>query len=399
MRIGMLADSYKPYISGVTNVIDLSKRFLESKGHDVYVFAFGDENYEDDEENIIRSPGIPIVESGYYVNIRYNRRARNILRSMDIVHVHHPFLSGRLALWYCKPRGIPIVFTNHTRYDLYAKAYIPLLPDTVGETFLKTYFPGFCDSVDRVVAPSLGLKRVLQKVGVKAEIEVVPNGVDISPFRGEIEPIDLNAYGLHRNQVVLTYVGRLGPEKNLPFLLRAFNGAAQAYDNICLLIVGDGPERNNLEDLVYHMSIDDRVHFTGFVDYKKIPNYLAASDIFVTASVTEVHPLSVIEAMGAGLPVLGIEAPGVGDTVNDGKDGFIIPEEDLAAFTAKMVRMGTDTNLRQKMSKEARNTSEYYDFTHTTQLLYELYERVIEETSSRRRSLHARWIRFWDQLR
>jgi glycosyltransferase involved in cell wall biosynthesis len=106
-----------------------------------------------------------------------------------------------------------------------------------------------------------------------------------------------------------------------------------------------------------------------------------------------------IEAMGAGLPVLGIESPGVGDTVNDGKDGLIIPEQDLAAFTAKMVRLGTDTNLRQMMSREARKTSESFDFRHTTKLMYELYERVIEETSVRRRSLHARWIRFWDQLR
>ena len=399
MRIGMLADAYKPYISGVTNVIDLSKRYLESKGHEVFVFTFGDESYEDDEENIIRSPGLPLVESGFYINIRYNRRTRNILRTMDIVHVHHPFLSGRLALWYCKPRGIPIIFTNHTRYDLYAKAYIPLLPDGVGETFLKTYFPGFCDSVDQVVAPSMGLKKVLQRVGVKADIEVVPNGVDISPFRGKIEPIEISEFGFPHDHVILTYIGRLGPEKNLPFLLRAFNGAAQAYENISLLIVGDGPERDNLIDLVRHMSIADRVHFTGFVDYKKIPNFLAASDIFVTASVTEVHPLSVIEAMGAGLPVLGIESPGVADTVNDGDDGFIVPEEDLAAFTAKMVRLATDADIRNQMSDAARKTSELYDFKRTTQIMYELYERVIKNTSGRRRNIRARWIRFWDQWR
>ena len=80
MRIGMLTDAYKPYISGVTNVIDLSKRYFETQGHDVFVFTFGDANYEDNEKNIIRSPGIPLVESGFYLNIRYNRKTRNILR-------------------------------------------------------------------------------------------------------------------------------------------------------------------------------------------------------------------------------------------------------------------------------------------------------------------------------
>jgi len=135
------------------------------------------------------------------------------------------------------------------------------------------------------------------------------------------------------------------------------------------------------------------------VDYKKIPNYLAASDIFVTASVSEVHPLSVIEAMGAGLPVLGIDSPGVADTVNDGDDGFIVDEEDLAAYTAKMVRLATDSELRHQMSDAALKTSELYDFERTTQLMYELYERVIENTSDRRRSVRTRWIRFWDQWR
>ncbi|MFN2127857.1 MAG: glycosyltransferase [Anaerolineales bacterium] len=399
MRIGMLADTYKPYISGVTNVIDLSKRYLESQGHEVFVFTFGDPSYKDDEENIVRSPGLQLIESGFYFNVRYNQKTRNILRTMDIVHVHHPFFSGRLALWYCKPRGIPIVFTNHTRYDLYAKAYMPLLPAGVGETFLKTYFPGFCDSVDKVVAPSQGLKKVLQRVGVKAEIEVVPNGVDISPFRGKIEAFRAGEFGFPEGSVILTYVGRLGPEKNLPFLLRAFNGAAQAYENIYLLIVGDGPERENLEDIVRHMGIARRVHFSGFVNYEKIPNYLATSDIFVTASVTEVHPLSVIEAMGAGLPILGIESPGVADTVNNGKDGFIVPEEDLAAYTAKMVRLATDTDLRKQMGESAGITSELYDYHRTTQQIFELYERAILGTSGRRRSIRARWIRFWDQWR
>ena len=77
----------------------------------------------------------------------------------------------------------------------------------------------------------------------------------------------------------------------------------------------------------------------------------------------------------------------------------ISEEIDLAAFTAKMVRMATDSDLRKRMSIAARNTSELYDYRRTNQLLYELYERVINDTSRRRRSIRARWIRFWDQWR
>ncbi|HBY06242.1 MAG TPA: hypothetical protein DEH22_00015 [Chloroflexi bacterium] len=397
MRIGMLADTYKPYISGVTNVIDLTKRYLESIGHQVFVFTFGDEEYQDDEPNVIRSPGLPLVDSGYYFNVRYGQRARNLLRTMDIVHVHHPFLSGRLATWYCKPRGIPIVFTNHTRYDLYAQAYFPVLPDGIGDAFMKAFIPGFCASMDMVVAPSMGLKKVLERAGVTNHIEVIPNGVNLSAFRGVVHPIPKAELGFTDEDVVLAFSGRLAPEKNLPFLLRAFNGACQAFENLGLLIIGDGPERGNLEDRVRHMGIEDRVKFTGRIDYKDMPNYLVSADAFVTASVTEVHPLSVIEAMGAGLPVLGIESPGVGDTVNDGEDGFIVPEEDLATFTAKMVRLATDTELRQTMSQKARQTSELYAYERTAQLMLDLYQKVAAAHSGRRRTLRARWIRFWDQ--
>ena len=398
MRIGMLADAYKPYVSGVTNVIDLTKQYLESAGHDVYVFTFGDEDYQDDEPNIIRSPGLPLKVSGFYFNVRYSHRARQLLYSMDIVHVHHPFLSGRLATWHCKPRGIPIVFTNHTRYDLYAQAYLPILPDGAGDVFMKTFIPGFCNSINRVIAPSEGVKKVLERVGVVNQIDVVPNGVDLSRFQVSIDPIPRQELGFDKTDIVLIYTGRMAPEKNLPFLLRAFNGAAQAYPNIRLLMVGSGPELENMKEWAQHIGIADRVHFTGQVAYNQIPRYLVTSDIFVTASVTEVHPLTVIEAMASGLPVLGIESPGVGDTITDDENGYLIPNEDLAAFTAKMVRLITDGVLRQKMGAQARQTAQRYSYERTSQHMLEIYEQVIAEHAVHR-GLRARWIRFWDRWR
>ncbi len=103
--------------------------------------------------------------------------------------------------------------------------------------------------------------------------------------------------------------------------------------------------------------------------------------------------------MGAGLPVLGIESPGVADTVNDGEDGYIVPEEDLAAFTAKMVRLVTETDKRKQMSAQARKTSELYDYRRTNKHMLDLYQRVVQTTTGRRRNIRARWIRLWDQLR
>ena len=114
MKIAMLVDRYKPYVSGITNYISLNKASLEKAGHEVYVFTFGDDDYQDTETRIIRSAGIPLVDTGYYISLAYEREARQLLYSMDIAHAHHPFLSGSLAMRYCRRRGIPIVFTNHT---------------------------------------------------------------------------------------------------------------------------------------------------------------------------------------------------------------------------------------------------------------------------------------------
>lgn len=390
MRIGMMADIYKPHVSGITTHIALNKAVMAASGHEVYVFTFGEGEGQEEEENVIRSPGLPLVDTGFYINIRYSLPAQRLLRTMDVVHVHHPFLSGRLALRYCLPRNIPIVFTNHTRYDLYAQAYLPVLPEGLSETFLRAYLPAFSSACDLIIAPSQGMREVLARFGVVSSVEVVPNGVDISYFLTPVEPFSRAELGFNDQDLLLIYTGRLGPEKNLPLLLRAFAGAFKAYENLALLIVGAGPERDNLEDRVRHMGIADRVRFTGMVPYPQLPRYLAVADAFATASVTEVHPYTVIEAMAAGLPVLGINSPGVGDTVEDGVTGLLASENDLAEFTAKMVRLVIDGECRAEMGRQARGAARKYDIERTSQLLLDHYQRLIEAADQKKNGLRQK---------
>ena len=401
MRIGMMVDLYKPHVSGVTVHVDLNKKFMEAAGHEVFIFTFGDKDHEDDEAGIIRSGGLPLevpaLELGIQINISYNRRARSLLKTMDVVHLHHPFISGTMALRYCRPRGIPIVFTNHTRYDLQAQAYLPLLPDTLGEAFLKSYLPPFCRACDLVITPSEGMRQVLHGFGISSHVEVVPNGVDLEPIRNVKDPIQRSEFGVGPEEVLLVYSGRLGSEKNLPLLLRSFAGVAGAYGNVHLVLVGDGPERDNLEDRVKHMGLTEQVHFTGMVPYEDIPRYLAAADAFVTASVSEVHPLTVIEAMAAGLPVLGIESPGVTDTVEDGVTGYLA-KDDLAAFTAKLVRLVTDHEARKRMSEEARKQSAQYAIRRTSKILLDHYETLVDKANRRAPTLRNRIYKLFDRL-
>ena len=397
MRIGMMVDVYKPRVSGVTNYVALNKRFLEQAGHEVFVFTFGDLEYEDDETNVIRSPGLPLVDTGYYLNFSYSRRAKALLQSMDLVHVQHPFLSGRLALRYCRPLRIPIVFTNHTRYDLYAQAYMPMLPEEISDTFLQNYMPHFCAAVDLVISPSAGMTKILRGLGVDSPVETLPNGVELERFRETCRDCR-GDFGFTPEDILLVYSGRIGPEKNIEFLLRAFAGVAEAIDNVHLLIIGGGPEEADFRQLASLYSAADRIHFTGMVDYSQLPQYLSMCDIFVTASVTEVHPLSVIEAMASGLPVVGIRSVGVGDTVEDGVTGFLSSQSE-PAYAAKLTRLCLDRALMRKMSAASRKASEKYAIERTTQTLLSHYEQLVSASVPRKRGLGYRMRSLMEKLR
>jgi len=393
MRIGMMADAYKPYVSGITNYIDLNKRALEDAGHEVYVFTFGDIDYQDDEPRVVRSPGLPLADTGFYLSLRYRTAARKLLQTMDVVHVHHPFLSGRLALHYCRRKQMPVIFTNHTRYDLYAQARLPLMPVEVSQSMLQAYMPDFCNAVDLVISPSHGMEKVLRQYGVEGHIEVVPNGVDLHRFQ-VAHPLARAEFGFTEADILLVYAGRVAPEKNLEFLFQAFAGVARAIPNVYLLIIGGGQkeheEATNL--LPGKLGIRDRIRFAGMIPYDQLPSYLAMCDVFVTASVTEVHPLSVIEAMATGLPIMGIDSPGVGDSVADGESG-LLSTNDIASYTAKLTYLCLNRDLQKRFGAAARQASAQYSIERTTKIMLSHYSRLTQNTKPIKQRLDER-LRF-----
>jgi glycosyltransferase involved in cell wall biosynthesis len=298
---------------------------------------------------------------------------------MDLVHVHHPFLSGSLALRYARARGIPVVYTNHTRFDLYAQHYMPaFVPDAVGMAFLKTYLPSFCKKCDLVISPSAGIEVVMRDLGVEAPIKVIPNGVEIEPFSNPAKRLTRAEVGLPDDAVVLMYLGRLSPEKGLTTLLRAFLGVAGAVPGVVLALVGDGPDAEALREQAAQAGLGERVKFLGKVDYADVPAYYKLADAFVTASETEVHPLSLIEAMAAGLPALGIISPGVADTVVDGVNG-LLSTPDVAAFTAKLMLLVTNTEARRQMAARAAEDAKQYDIQRTAAVVLEQYEALVAQ--------------------
>jgi len=386
----MMVDTYKPYVSGVTNYVDLNKCALERAGHEVYVFTFGDVEYQDDEPRVIRSPGLPLADTGFYLSPRYKTKHKKLLQTMDVVHVHHPFLSGRLALNYCRSARIPVVFTNHSRYDLLAQAYLPIMPDEVSHSLLQAYLPNFCEAVDLVISPSAGMEKILRELDVKSHIEIIPNGVDLSKFQ-QAKPFQRSNFGFTDQDILLVYAGRLAPEKNINFLLESFAGIAQTIPNVYLLIVGGGKKQfeEELQNYIAELGVANRIRIIGMIPYEDIPSYLSMCDIFVTTSMAESFGMSTVEAMSAGLPIMGVHSTGTSDIVEEEKTGFLSTEH-IAAFTAKLTYLCLHPSLRREMGLAAREASKQYDIERTTKILLGHYTRLTQSTKPLKRSLDER---------
>ena len=356
----MFADMYKPHLSGVTNYIDLYKRRFEELGHEVWVFTFGNTEYEDSEPNVVRSPAVPWGDTGWQMGLILSSEAKRVIPTLDIAHVHHPFVSGRVALEYCRDAGVPIVFTNHPRYDLYSDTYAWFVPRAIRYAYIKHYLHDFAHDIDLVICPSPGIQTWLSEFGVTDHSVLLSNCIDTEPFRNPAAPIDRSHYGFAKSSVVFCYLGRVSNEKNMDLLVRAFIKAASEDERVCLLVLGEGTARAASEKAVAAAGLSDRVHFAGLTPYAEVPGRLASADVFVTASVSEVHPLVIMEAFATGLPAIGVTSPGVGDIIENDVTGFLVPE-DADAFADRMTRLTRDEPLRSRMAEAATAKAAHYD--------------------------------------
>ncbi len=374
MRIGMVTACYWPVANGVTRMVKLYKKVMEAAGHEVNIFTLGDANLASDEGKIIRSPGIRLGNTGYYAGLRYTSDAQYKLAEMDIVHCHHLMMGLEFANRYAR---CPIVFTNHTRYDLYAYYFTklpkPLLSRIMG--YLWRRIDGYSNAI---IAPSESLRRVMVEVGIRQPIIVIPNGIDIA--RWDHDPCNRikYQYNLPLDAPLLAYVGRLSPEKGLSKLLAEFAAASVRLPELHLMLIGDGPSRKGIIQEVYQRDLSKQVVFTGALDQELVALYLSASDAFVTASETEVHPLSVIEALAAGKPVVAIASPGITDIVENWVTGLLATNESGDLSNA-MVRMVCDRKLRRRMSKAARKVGSRYHIQFTVEETLSLYRRPLKE--------------------
>jgi glycosyltransferase involved in cell wall biosynthesis len=381
MRVAQFTESYLPIINGVSTFISIFKRALTNLGHEPYVFTFGYTRRADPEPNILRSWGFPLGRTGYYIGPTYSRKAWALAQTCDVLHVHHPFVCGALAARLSRRRNKPLIFTSHTRYDLYAQHYVRLMPGRWMRVLLGTWMRRFTRNCDLVIAVSAASRMMLESLGVEAPIEIIPNGVELDRFTQAV-PAERVRFDLPSHAFVFVYVGRLGPEKNLRTLLDALALARRSNIDLYLILLGGGPEERMLREHVRALNLNECVRFLGVLPYEQVASLLSLSDAFITASTTESHPLTLIEAMAAGRPVIAFDAPGIHETIVDGVCG-LLAQVDAAALAAQMLRLAGDADLYARLQEGARRMAQRYSIENTTRCILAHYQRLIEERKRR----------------
>ena len=294
----------------------------------------------------------------------------------DVIHSQCEFSSFRVAYALSSRLGIPIVHTYHTVYEDYTHYFSPSV--RVGKAVVSVFSRWICGRTACVVAPSRKVEKLLRDYNVRCRIEVIPTGVDLSVYRQRPDPARMEAlrvrWDIPKDHTILLYLGRMAKEKNLEQLIDQI--AAAGRKDVSLLLVGDGPDREEVLDYARSRGID--VIFTGMVPHGEVADYYRLGDLFVTASTSETQGLTYFEALAAGVPVLCRKDPCVDGVVEDGVNGW--QYEDSAGFCRCLSAFCSSLELREQMSEAAKASSEKFSAEAFGKAAEKLYLSVEAET-------------------
>ncbi len=396
LRVVVVAESYLPYLSGVTVSTEALVRGLSARGHQVLLVAprprAGSEPGTtgavgpDPEYAWLSSYQFPRpVPPGY--RMPWPVDAQGVLRRAvafepDVVHAQSPFVAGLFARRVGRRARAPLVFTQHTRFTDY-RHYLSVFA-SVGGALMGRYLDRFALDCDAVVAPSTDLAADLrERLGERRRplIRVVPTGIDVARLAG-LEAIDPRSdQGWPGDAVVAVTAGRLAPEKSVEIVLEGFALALAREPRLRLVVIGDGSSARALRERAAAPDLAQHVAFLGQRPRLETLALVKGCDVFLFASQTETQGLVLVESLACGVPVVAVAAPGVSDSVSAGVDGCIVaatPREGrAAALAAALVELAQDPERREAMGRAGQAGAERFSVEQRLGQLEALYREAI----------------------
>ena len=387
MVVGIFSDTFYPEINGVTTSILLLKRELENLGHTVYVVTTSNPalKYVPDIAHTFRLPSAPFIFlPSRRMALFYKKRIAHIIGALklDIIHTNTEFSLGFFGKLIAAALNKPVVHTYHTLYKDYVHYITKGRLPNISADMARLYSRMYCNGCSLIITPTEKTKDLLIEYEVEKPIEIVPTGVDMEVFRPQPDDMQKIAsikaeLGIGTNEKVILYVGRIAKEKSLDSIVRQMPEYLSTHKNDKLLIVGNGPFKAELMEIIAKCGISNNVIFAGERPWNEIALFYKLGSVFVSASQSETQGLTFIEAMAAGVPVLAKKDRSVENLVIDGQTGCLF--EDDSQIPEKLGKIQNDRAFRDSLVSNAYSKASEYSCEAFAKRVEALYERAISD--------------------
>ena len=366
MRVALVTESFLPSLNGVTNSVLRVVETLKAQGHEVLIVAPTSESPEHEGFPVVTSPFVPL--GGFPVAIPTPAITQTLDRfAPDLIHAAAPFWLGGQSIAYAAKKGIPSVAVYQTDVAGYMERY--------GLEFAGPILEAITAAIHRPatisLAPTQDGKDFLHKIGIDT-VELWGRGVDAELFHPERRTSasvrELRERFAPDGERIIGYAGRLAPEKQVARLMEVCG-----IPNTRVVIVGDGPDRLELEDRFAGYPVT----FTGRLSGEEIADAYAAMDVFVHCGTEETFGQTIQEAHASGLPVIAPSKGGQRHLIREGVDGYLVDHTRWGAFRDKVWTLTQDDHLRREMSQNARRAVVGKTWEKNNEALLRYYERAL----------------------
>lgn len=388
MKIGIFTDAYEPHISGVTTSIKMLKTALEKMHHEVYIVTANLDNNKfiyDKKNKIIYLPGI---KTGIYetkLTGIYSKKAMKIIKewNLDVIHSQTEFGVGYFSRIVAKKLSLPIVHTYHTLYEDYVHYVTHGHFDNFAKKLAIKITKYYCEKrCDELIVPTDKIKDLfINKYNIIKQVNVIPTGIDIDKFKitpsmkKNIQTIK-NKYKIKDTDFIIGSVGRIAPEKSFDKLFYNIKDMIKVNTNIKVLLVGGGPDLDNLKELTKKLNLENYVIFTDKVNYDLVPTYFNIFNVVVSFSKTETQGLTIIEGLAASKPTLCIEDDSFRSMIEPNYNGYLFKND--TEFKDYIFKLMNDQKLYKDMSTNARNSTYKYSKEVFAADILKVYHKAIE---------------------